>query len=412
MQSFQIDSAYGTVIHRNFKPLYADDNYARFFGYDSGEAILAMGDLLELIAPHERDAARQSYEAIIAGKEKPGIQTYRNIDSAGNEFVVLTVDHVVEWQGEPAMQISVMDLSTQFNTLSQLHASELKYRELVDGSIQGLLVHRNFEPLFCNRAYAEMLGFEDEQSLLNSDSILPLIAEIYHQQAHGDNEALLAGEAKSIKTDAKCQRVDGKTIWLSLISRPITWNGKRAIQVTAIDVTEQYQLREKLEYRANHDSLTGLLNRRAITEFAEQQIPRHLATGQPLCCALIDLDNFKSINDRYGHHVGDEVLQHFATTCQRALRHNDLICRWGGEEFMLLLPETTLEQAQMITERLRRHIPVFNLATQNKPLRYTASMGIALLRPDNEDLDTLLSRADRALYAAKHNGRNRVEIAT
>ncbi|MCW8331899.1 sensor domain-containing diguanylate cyclase [Photobacterium sp. SDRW27] len=391
--------------------MFADDSYARFFGYDSGQAMLTLSDLRELIAPHEREAAQQSYEAIMAGREKPGIQTYRNIDSAGNEFVVLTVDHIVEWQGEPALQISVMDISNQFNTLSQLHASELRYRELVDGSIQGLLVHRNFEPLFCNQAYAQMLGFEDEQSLLNSDSILPLIAEIYHQQAHGDNEALLAGERKSIKTDAKCQRVDGKTIWLSLISRPITWNGKRAIQVTAIDVTEQYQLREKLEYRANHDSLTGLLNRSAATDIAEQQIPRHLATGQPLCCVLIDLDNFKSINDRYGHHVGDEVLQHFAATCRRALRQNDYICRWGGEEFMLLLPETTVEQAQMIIERLRRHTPTFCTKVENEPLGYTASMGIAALSPADTGLDSLLFRADEALYTAKHNGKDQSRVA-
>ncbi|MBC7004148.1 sensor domain-containing diguanylate cyclase [Photobacterium sp. BZF1] len=411
IQRFQIDSSYGTVIHRNFKPLYADDSYAQFFGYDDGQAILEMGNLLTLIAPHERDAAWQAYRDIMSGKEKPGIQTYRNIDNEGNELFVLTIDHLIKWQGEPAMQITIVDLSSQFKALNKLNDSEMRYRELVDGSIQGLLVHSNFKPLFCNLAYANMLGFESEKELLAIDSILPLIAEQYHPQAHKDNAALLSGANASIKTDALTKRVDGQPLWLSLISRPIEWNGKQAVQVTAIDVTEQYQLREKLEYRANHDSLTGLINRRTATEIAKYALPCHKADEQPLCCVLIDLDNFKSINDRYGHQTGDEVLQHFAATCQRVLRNTDYISRWGGEEFLLLLPSTTIEQAQMITEHLRRQISESSIRVEGVPLNYTASMGIASLTLEDKGLHNLLYRADKALYTAKQEGKDQIVVA-
>lgn len=94
----------------------------------------------------------------MSGRLKPGVRSYKNIDNAGNELIVLTVDHIVEWQGEPAMQITIIDLSSQIETQRQLKASEERYRELIDGSIQGIVVHRDLTPLFCNRAYARCMA--------------------------------------------------------------------------------------------------------------------------------------------------------------------------------------------------------------------------------------------------------------
>ncbi|MGR5147130.1 sensor domain-containing diguanylate cyclase [Photobacterium alginatilyticum] len=398
------------MIHRNFTPLYADDIYAQFFGYHTGEEMLALDSLLHLIAPHQRTNAIQTYNAIMSGEEKPGLKTYRNIDSEGNEFVVLTVDHIVDWQGESAIQTTVVDLSNYVDTVKKLHASEQRYRELVDGSIQGILVHRNFKPLFCNQAYAQALGFSNEQALVASDSILPFYDPAFHDQAHRNNRALLSGRKSTIKTEAKCYRLDGSAVWLGLLSRPVTWNGERVVQVTTMDITKQHRLREQLEHRANYDGLTELINRRAISEILDQQFRSHQALSLPLCCVLIDIDDFKSINDQHGHHTGDEVLKQFAATCRNNIRQSDHIGRWGGEEFVLLLPDTSIEQAELIAQRLRKDVARQAITTTNSQLGFTISLGIAALTHDDHSVTHLLSRADKALYEAKRNGKNQAVI--
>ncbi|MGF1715334.1 sensor domain-containing diguanylate cyclase [Photobacterium chitinilyticum] len=399
------------MIHRNFKPLYADDNYAQFFGHKSGDGVLDLDNLLYLIAPHQRNSAIQTYDAIMSGHNKPGINTYRNIDNEGNEFIVLTVDHVVDWQGEPAMQTTVVDLSNHVETLKKLQASERRYRELVDGSIQGILVHRNFKPLFCNQAYAQTLGFNDERELIAIDSIMPLFDPTFHESAHNDNHLLLSGQKSSIKKEAKCYRIDGTTVWLGLLSRPVTWNGERVIQVTTMDITKQHQLREQLEHRANYDGLTELVNRRTMSELLERQFRNHQVHSLPLCCVLIDIDDFKSINDQHGHHIGDEVLKLFAATCRNNIRQSDIIGRWGGEEFVLLLPDTNLEQAEHIAQRLGKDIAKLKITTNSSQCGFTISMGVAALTGLSDSVTQLLMRADQALYQAKHNGKNQAMVA-
>jgi len=408
---FLIDSHYGVVIHRNFKPLYADDNYAQFFGHKSGDEMLALDSLLYLIAPHQRTNAIQTYNAIMSGHDKPGINTYRNIDNEGNEFVVLTVDHVVDWQGEPAMQTTVVDLSNHVDTLKKLQASEKRYRELVDGSIQGILVHHNFKPLFCNQAYARTLGFNDEKALIASGSIMPLFDPTFHEAAHNDNQLLLSGKESAIKTEAKCYRADGTVVWLGLLSRPVTWNGERVVQMTTMDITKQHRLREQLEHRANYDGLTELVNRRTMSELLERQCSYHQTHSLPLCCVLIDIDDFKSINDQHGHHTGDEVLKLFAATCRNNIRQTDIIGRWGGEEFVLLLPDTNIEQAEHIAQRLGKDIAKLIIRTGSSQFGFTISMGVAALTGQSDSVTQLLTRADQALYQAKHNGKNQAIIA-
>ena len=357
-----IESHYGVVIHRDFKPLYADDNYARFLGYQNGNDILALPSLLPLIASHEQQKVLQEYHAIMAGSKKPGGRTCFNTDKDGNEFFVLAVDHVVEWLGQPAMQVTIIDLSHHVETQARLQASEERYRELVEGSIQGILVHKNFRPLFCNQAYAQIFGFDDEQALMRQETILPLIASSYHLQSHQDNHALLNGEKEAIKAEVKGIRTDGSTVWLNLLSRSIQWNGAQAVQVTAIDITEQQLLRKQLEHRANYDVLTNLLNRRAVMELLEKRFAYDLLHANPLCCVLIDFDNFKQINDRHGHHTGDEVLKLFASSCQSSIRKSDIIGRWGGEEFVLILPNTDVGQAAALAGRLCESIARLRVA--------------------------------------------------
>ncbi|MGF1686351.1 sensor domain-containing diguanylate cyclase [Photobacterium japonica] len=371
---------------------------------------MAMPSLLPLIAPNEREIAQIAYQRVMSGLDLPGVRTFENVNKTGERLTVLTVDSIIEWNGEPAMQIIVVDLSRQMAMQSQLQASEERYRELVDGSIQGIVVHKNFQPLFCNQAYATMFGFADSDALIAAGSMLPRINPSHQAQAWEDNHVLLSGECAFIKTEAEGLREDALPVWLSLLSRPVLWNGERVVQVTAMDITEQYQLRERLEYQANFDGLTNLLNRRALAEHLDQQVRIACTQEAPLSCLLIDVDNFKAINDTCGHQAGDKVLQQFALCCQRVTRQSDFIGRWGGEEFVLVLPHTPVAQAQPIAERLCRSIAELAVYFDAHAIMFTVSIGVASITPEIRTVDALVGKADEALYAAKHRGKGQVVV--
>jgi len=407
-----IEPHYGVIVHRNFETLYSDDNYARFYGYKSAQDILSLTSILELISPADHPQALQTYQDLMSGKQKPGVRTYKNIDKDNNELTVLAIDNIIDWEGLPAMQVIIIDFSYQLETQRNLMLSEERYRVLVDGSIQGILVHNNFKPLFCNNAYAQMFGFENEKELLGTDSILTLIPSEHHDQAYRDNRSLLAGDESVIKTEGKGIRVDGSIVWVSLLSRTVIWDGAPATQITVMDITEQQLLRERLEHRANYDVLTSLLTRRAFNELLEKEFTFAKENLTSLCCVLIDIDDFKSINDQNGHHSGDKVLQSFATVAKKNLRESDFIGRWGGDEFVLVLPKTDLKNGRSIAERLCNDLAKLSVRVDNINLHFTVSIGVSSLSKKAHNVSTLLSEADKALYQAKHQGKGRVVIAT
>ena len=166
------------------------------------------------------------------------------------------------------------------------------------------------------------------------------------------------------------------------------------------------RLRRELEHLVTHDSLTGALARRALFELGENEIARSRRRSTPLSALMLDLDHFKEVNDRHGHRVGDLVLQGFVRRAQAVLRRPDLLGRYGGEEFVALLPDTDPAQARLVAERIRASVS----AASELPA-CSVSIGVATMTPSGDDrLDTLIDRADAGLYRAKALGRDRVEV--
>jgi two-component system cell cycle response regulator len=157
------------------------------------------------------------------------------------------------------------------------------------------------------------------------------------------------------------------------------------------------------------DALTGLYNRRYMETHVGTLVDQALSRGKPLSVLILDIDYFKSINDTHGHDAGDDVLQDFAIRIRKSIRGIDLACRYGGEEFVVVMPETDMAVATMVAERLRRRIASEPFAIQKgaRTIEVTISIGIATLGP-NDDAAAVIKRADRALYRAKRDGRNRV----
>jgi diguanylate cyclase len=175
---------------------------------------------------------------------------------------------------------------------------------------------------------------------------------------------------------------------------------------------ELRQQKEAAEQAARLDALTQVLGRRGFTEQAHTEIQRCMRYQHPLSLLMIDIDHFKVINDTHGHATGDAVLLHFAQLLARELRENDLIGRIGGEEFSVLLPSSGAEQATRVAERMRAAVEQSRILVRGQPLHFTASFGVAEFQPQELSLESLMARADAALYEAKRQGRNRVLLAS
>ena len=164
-----------------------------------------------------------------------------------------------------------------------------------------------------------------------------------------------------------------------------------------------------VEQMATTDMLTGLLNRRVLTDLAEAELKLMDRTGSSMCVALIDLDHFKDINDRFGHLAGDTALRGFAQSATPELRQVDKLARWGGEEFLLMLPQLNQHEALSVLERLRQSVEAL-VFKDHTLMQLTFSVGIAQAHP-GESLEHLVDRADQAVYEAKRQGRNRCVLA-
>lgn len=167
------------------------------------------------------------------------------------------------------------------------------------------------------------------------------------------------------------------------------------------------RLREEFEHMASHDALTNVLTRRVFLGACEQELARCRRHGRSMALLLLDVDHFKTINDTHGHQMGDRVLVDLVERIASLLRRPDQLARFGGEEFVLLLPETSQEEAVTVAERILAKVA----APQEGLPPITVSIGVATNRPDEEQIDALLARADKALYKAKDEGRNRIEVA-
>lgn len=177
------------------------------------------------------------------------------------------------------------------------------------------------------------------------------------------------------------------------------------------EIEQRKILEEELRKLATVDSLTGLLLRRRLFELGEAEINRAKRSGLQLSLLVLDIDHFKSINDTFGHAIGDEVLKCFSDIFRDSLRNVDIVCRFGGEEFVAILPDTSTQVAMAVAQRLRINVETNTLFIDSVEVKYTISAGVAGLQEQDTEINHLIKRADEALYQAKKSGRNKVVLA-
>ncbi len=168
------------------------------------------------------------------------------------------------------------------------------------------------------------------------------------------------------------------------------------------------RLQEEIHAQARRDTLTDAYNRRALIEFADKEWSRSVRHDYPLSILSVDIDHFKTFNDQHGHQTGDIALVQVSKAAQAALRSNDIWCRYGGEEFIALLPNTTKDQAMAVAERLRQAVETTMISSPHGSLSVSVSIGVAERSSNHSSLSEVLAISDAALYRAKAAGRNRV----
>ena len=206
----------------------------------------------------------------------------------------------------------------------------------------------------------------------------------------------------------------GRVLWVLISMVPMEYDGESSMLTTLVDITERKTMEDALRKAATTDVLTGIANRRHFMDRTEAELARARRHGRPLALAMFDIDYFKRVNDQYGHAVGDEVLRAVARVCVAAMRQHDMVGRVGGEEFALLMPDTGLDSAVALLDRLRISLRSLRVSLPTESgadeVGITASFGVSALQP-TDTLDTLLAHADDALYAAKRQGRDQVQVA-
>lgn len=303
-------------------------------------------------------------------------------------------------------------LSYTFVTDIVRHADELEVlRNALDNIQDGvLLLDENLNAQFLNQKVRAYWGVTEAQAAARP-SYAKLIAEAPHAGSHGvppeQLDAFFASRVEAIRTAEPkvrdTQLADGRHI---RVHCTVTPSGGRML--TYCDITDLVRNAELLEKLATVDSMTGLYNRRHFLTLAEAEWSRFQRYQRPLSMLMIDIDHFKSVNDRYGHAVGDEAIVSVATACQQSKRNSDVVGRLGGEEFAVLLPETDSAQAAVVAERIRERVAGHFLSVHNIQFKLTISIGSATATLSMSGVDALLRASDEALYQAKAGGRNRI----
>lgn len=336
----------------------------------------------------------------------------RHRHADGHEVVVEVNTTHFEMDGRPYFLSVARDITNRVEQDRDAHTRERQLWFALNEASDGLWDWDVATgQLFFSPQLKRMLGY-------GPDEMAPVLST-WSDNVHPDDKPSvmgilqdhLAGKRERYEAEYRLRNRNGHSIWVHdrgrVCERAPDGSPSRVVG-TVRNINDRKELELQLQELASHDVLTGLPNRREGLRFLEAQANLCQRLGTSLAVVFIDVDAFKSVNDRFGHQAGDLVLQRVAEVLQSGIRNSDRVCRWGGEEFVLIAPGTTTEGVVQLAEKLRQGVLA---ALHGSQAPVTVSLGVAVADAACLDAQRLLSDADAALYRAKFNGRNRVELA-
>ena len=277
-------------------------------------------------------------------------------------------------------------------------------------AIPQMVVNKDRVIVRVNKKFTELFGYSSDEILGKQTSMLTPSIEKFHEYRQYFAQTK-DGIIKSEELEYK--KKDGTLFWVKLEGNPINKEGSELLILWSfLDITKEIYYRKELERLASTDPMTNLYNRRYFSELATTVVKLAKRSKLIYSIIMIDIDKFKSINDTYGHAIGDDVIVALAKLLKHNIRESDIVCRWGGEEFIILLPQTEQDGALMIAEKLRKTVETLSVTVRNnKKIYFTISLGVATSDSDNcTDIENVINNADKALYLAKESGRNMVKV--
>jgi len=395
---------YGQIIIADNMVVSVDQKFVNIFGFSSpDEMYAAQPEPLDLIAAgyHEQMLS----ESLDLNSD--AFDTHGNVfyctNKQGQNIALFVLAQQINWEKQAALELQIFDISLKVSPQQLMNQS--KYESLVEHSAQGVIVHRNFKPLLVNKAWTKLMAAKSISHVMENLNILDIIPTEFHAQAMDRYQKVIAGEAIGESHLIENIRFDGEKRSFNVYDHAIHWQGEPAVEVVLVDVTDKVTAEKQLAYKAFHDSLTDLYNREAIYKW----IGEDCCAVNIMSCMLIDLDNFKRVNDTYGHSEGDGFLVLFANLFKEQIADNGVIGRWGGEEFIVFIPDKDKKTALALAEKIRLACAQTPLLMQGKEIITTVSIGVSysdsFTQVQSKDI---IRQADENMYLSKTSGKNRV----
>jgi FOG: GGDEF domain len=341
------------------------------------------------------------------------VATYTNTNKdfwTHKPYRIVTKDGKVKWVLDHTVSVKDNEGNTvgyygYVMDISEFYEKEELFRLLAENNPNGVILYDLQEDkiVYANKVSLRTLKYQEEEVI--GKSVLAFVDPKDLEKVERIIEKVKAGPRKSLRATIRVPTKTGKVKWFKLVGHVVIYRNKEQLLITLVDITMEKKREERLFYLATTDGLTKLLNRHAGIKMFENLLYQAQRYGVPFSLLILDIDDFKKINDGLGHLVGDFVLCKVAKTIKRNIRKSDIAIRWGGDEFLLLLPHTA--DPLPVGEKIRKLINAINIDGYG-PL--SVSVGATTYR-EGDTIDSMVQRADSALYSAKRKGKNRVEVA-
>ena len=384
----------------NIDLVISDINMPKMDGLSMSYSIKKMNNDIPIIitsAYNDTDFLKKSIEIGISTYAIKPIDLYQLIES-----IVKAMEPII-------LKKKLIELNLSLKTKIEQEVNKIK--SILDAQDNIIIVTNKEEITNVNKKFLDFFGINDFNDFINSkknifDFFIDELGFISKKQLSNQESWFdYIQNLQEIDQIVKMRNLDNQE---KIFTIHVDYCEQKSDDYvfSLTDITKFKEKSNLLEYQASHDKLTGLYNRNKFDDIYSKEIKRAKRYNNDLSMIIFDVDNFKTINDTFGHQIGDEVLKDIAKISLENIREQDISSRWGGEEFMILLPQTNKNGAEIVANKIRNSIE--NHSFTNNSLKVTASFGVTQFCVKNDDEDSFMSKADKLLYKAKETGKNKV----